>query len=117
MQVRCPQCHTPIDLSEDSSLSEIACPSCGSIFSLIGQEETAPYEAGTKTIGHFELVEQIGTGTFGSVWRAKDGQTGGWRGHDDGGGQNCSSLSRTSNRDSTCMRTTRFMLRHVLTID
>ena len=72
MQVRCPQCHSPIDLSEDSSLSNIPCPSCGSSFSLVGDEDTAPYETGTKTIGHFELVEQIGAGTFGSVFRAID---------------------------------------------
>ena len=64
MQVRCPLCHSPIDLSEDSSLSNIPCPSCGSSFSLVGDEDTAPYETGTKTIGHFELVEQIGAGTF-----------------------------------------------------
>ena len=72
MQVRCPQCHSPIDLSEDSSLSNIPCPACGSSFSLVGDEDTAPYETGTKTIGHFELVGQIGAGTFGSVFKAID---------------------------------------------
>ena len=73
MQVRCPQCHTPIDLASDGELSDIACPSCGSSFSLLGSEETAPLDHGqVKTIGHFELTEQIGVGTFGSVWRARD---------------------------------------------
>jgi len=72
MQVRCPHCQTPIDLSSDGQLSDIACPSCGSSFSLLGTAETARYEVGTKAIGHFELVERIGVGTFGFVWKARD---------------------------------------------
>ena len=72
MQVRCPQCHTPIDLSGDSSLSEIACPSCGSSFSLLGDETITHQAAQVRTIGHFELVDQVGAGSFGSVWRARD---------------------------------------------
>jgi hypothetical protein len=49
MQVRCPNCHTPIELSGDSGLSDIACPSCGSSFSLLIGEDTVPYEP--RTIG------------------------------------------------------------------
>ena len=72
MQVRCPQCHAPVELASDEKLSDIACPSCGSSFSLLADAETMPYEAGTKTIGHFDLVEKIGVGTFGFVWKARD---------------------------------------------
>lgn len=73
MEVRCPHCHSPIDLAAESPLSAILCPSCGSSFSLLGEQETAAYEAeATRTLGHFILFEQIGTGSFGSVWQAKD---------------------------------------------
>jgi serine/threonine protein kinase len=41
MQVRCPFCQSPPELSGESSLSDIPCPVCGSSISLIGEEETA----------------------------------------------------------------------------
>jgi uncharacterized protein with WD repeat len=72
MEVRCPQCHGPIDLGDETPLSDIDCPSCGSSFSLLGEETKVYQAAELKTIGHFELEDQIGVGGFGSVWRARD---------------------------------------------
>ena len=72
MQVRCPQCGCPIELDSESSLSGINCPACGSSFSLIGEDETTPYQPGSKSIGHFELLSQVGMGTFGAVWQGRD---------------------------------------------
>ena len=73
MEVRCPQCHTPIDPSNDSLMSELVCVGCGGTFSLVGDEETVTHRDGKpRTIGHFKLLERIGAGSFGAVWRACD---------------------------------------------
>lgn len=73
MEVRCPQCHTPIDPSNDSLMSELVCFGCGGTFSLVGDEETVTHRDGKpRTVGHFKLLERIGAGSFGAVWKACD---------------------------------------------
>ncbi len=71
MQIRCPNCSHPTEVEESTALEEVNCPSCGSSFSLIGTEETqAPNTS--RYIAHFELIDRLGTGAFGTVWRARD---------------------------------------------
>ena len=72
MQVRCPHCHNPLEVLEDSSLRDITCPSCDSRFNLLA-DETLTYRADEyPTIGHFKLQSKLGTGAFGTVWKAQD---------------------------------------------
>jgi WD40 repeat protein/tRNA A-37 threonylcarbamoyl transferase component Bud32 len=61
-----------MDLVDDNPLADIACPSCGSNFSLLGEETLTHQAAELKTIGHFDLVDQIGAGAHGAVWKAHD---------------------------------------------
>jgi len=72
MHVRCPHCRSPIEFLDDDALKDVECPSCGSHFSLIAGQSTMPYQAETKKLGQFQLLEQVGVGAFGSVWKAKD---------------------------------------------
>ncbi len=72
MHIRCPHCHNPVEVVGDD-FSDVSCPSCGSRFSLISGETTAMHQQdGAHTIGHFELIHQVGVGAFGSVWKARD---------------------------------------------
>jgi tetratricopeptide (TPR) repeat protein/ribosomal protein S27E len=72
LHVRCPHCRNPIEIVPEDSLTEITCGVCGSSFSLIGTADQTRMSPAVKTIGHFDLVEALGTGTFGTVWKAYD---------------------------------------------
>ena len=41
---------------------------------LLGTDVTSSYHQKTKSIADFELINQIGMGQFGSVWKARDTQ-------------------------------------------
>ena len=72
MHILCPHCHNPIELVRLMPHEEIACPSCGSSFCL----DTASTSAGTlssgQLLGRFTLLDRVGQGAFGTVYRARD---------------------------------------------
>jgi WD40 repeat protein/tRNA A-37 threonylcarbamoyl transferase component Bud32 len=75
MQLSCPHCQNPIELSDLGSLQEIVCPTCGSSFRL-ERNQTCSYAGTHQQVGKFELLHHVGAGAFGAVWKAQDRELG-----------------------------------------
>jgi serine/threonine protein kinase len=72
LHIRCPHCNNPIEIVDETILSDVLCPSCGSHFSLVRDAARSFQADELETIGHYKLLDKLGVGAFGSVWSARD---------------------------------------------
>ncbi len=70
--VRCPHCYNPIRLTDDRP-DEVLCPGCGGNFRTRDARLTDTASR-SRALGKFQLLERVGLGAFGAVWKARDAE-------------------------------------------
>ena len=73
-RLNCPHCHNAIEIVTESQDDEVVCPSCGSALHLDTGRSLTWNKQRLPQIAQFELLEAVGRGAFGTVYKARDQQ-------------------------------------------
>ncbi len=65
----CPHCKLPQEEKAPPQASRLDCSSCGKAFLYLSDSERTTRKT---TVSHFEILECLGQGSYGIVWKAKD---------------------------------------------
>jgi serine/threonine protein kinase/tetratricopeptide (TPR) repeat protein len=74
--LNCPHCHKPMPLSESAPDKQLTCSSCGGSFRFDLAHAPAWSPQALPRLGQFDLLNEIGQGAFGTVYRARDADLG-----------------------------------------
>lgn len=72
MHILCPHCRNPIEVVKLQPREEVVCPSCGSSFNLESGSTTGFAPEANQKLGKFQLLDEVGSGGFGTVYKARD---------------------------------------------
>ncbi len=75
MPLQCPNCQALIDTAATLT-EEMRCTVCGSGFRIPMDTSTTWIQPEQRSIGKFDLQEEVGAGSFGCVYRARDRELG-----------------------------------------